>query len=82
MEFAMTTIDTTRYAKTNRQPWLPAINMLLAVAAVVISVFALATVPDLPTVVPAPPIPINPASNPLLPGCNLGFGTCDAVVHS
>jgi hypothetical protein len=75
----MSSIDT-QFAKTTRQPWLPALNTLLAVAAVVISVFALATVPDLPTAVPDPPALIDPSSNPLLPGCSLGFGACDAVV--
>jgi hypothetical protein len=64
------------------RPLLPALNMLLAVAAVVISVFALTAAPDLPTSVPAPPIKIYPASNPLLPGCNLGIGVCrDFTVH-
>jgi hypothetical protein len=80
MEFAMSTVDN-RFAKTTRQPWLPALNMLLAAAAVVISVFALATTPDVPTVVPALPTPMNPSSNPLLPGCNLGFGACDDLTR-
>ena len=67
----------------HRRPWLPALNMVLAVAAVVISVFALASTPDLPTlptIVAAPRTLLDPASNPLLPGCNLGFGTCDDTV--
>ena len=63
-------------ATIHRRPLLPALNMSLAVAAVVISVFALATTPDLPTAVPAARAPIDPSSNPLLPGCNLGLGVC------
>jgi hypothetical protein len=69
-------------ATIHRRPWLPALNMFLAVGAVVISVFALAATPDLPTAVPAPATPMDPISNPSLPGCNLGLGVCDAfVVH-
>jgi hypothetical protein len=69
-----------------RRPWLPTLNMLLAVAAVVISVLALATTPELPTAVPTavptPRTPMDPSSNPLLPGCNLGLGICeDFGVH-
>lgn len=67
-----------------RRPWFPALNMLLAIVAVAISVFALATTPDLPTAVRAPLTPapaqrttMDPSSNPLLPGCNLGLGVCD-----
>jgi hypothetical protein len=66
-------------ATIHRRPWLPALNMFLAVAAIVISVFALATTPDLPTAVPAPRIAMDPSSNPLLPGCSLGFGICGAT---
>jgi hypothetical protein len=65
-----------QHATIHRRPWLPALNLSLAVAAVVISVFALATTPDLPTAVPAARAPLDPSSNPLLPGCNLGLGVC------
>ena len=64
-------------ATIERRPLWPALNMLLAVAAVVISAFTLATKPDLPTAVPTPRAPIASSSNPHLPGCNLGFGVCD-----
>jgi hypothetical protein len=65
----------------HRRTWLPALIMLLAVAAVVSLVFMLATTSDLPTSVPAARTPMDPSSNPLLPGCNLGFGICDSIVH-
>ena len=61
----------------HRRPLLPALNLLLAVAAVVISAYALATTPELPTLVPAPRTLLDPASDPRLPGCNLGIGTCE-----
>jgi hypothetical protein len=63
-------------ANLHHRPWVPALNMLLAVGAVVISVFALATTPELPTEVPALERPFDPSANALLPGCNLGIGVC------
>src|SRR5262245_51977473 len=60
----------------HRRPWLQVVNLLLAVAALVISVFALTTSRDLPPSVPPQPTPTDPSSNPLLPGCNLGLGVC------
>jgi hypothetical protein len=68
-------------ATIHRRPLLPALILLLAVAAVVIMVFALATSPDLPPAVPTARTPMDPSSNPLLPGCNLGFGICDLIAH-
>jgi hypothetical protein len=66
-------------ATIHRRSWFPALIVLLAVAVVavvVISVFALATTSDLPTEIPATRTRMNPSSNPLLPGCNLGAGIC------
>jgi hypothetical protein len=60
----------------HRRPWVPAVNMLLATAAVVMSALALADNPDLPKAVPAVVTQLNPSMNPLLPGCNLGLGVC------
>jgi hypothetical protein len=67
-------------ATIHRRVWLPALNMFLAVGAVVISVFALAKTPDLPTAVAAPPAPIEFSANPRLPGCNLGLGVCRGLI--
>jgi hypothetical protein len=69
-------------ATGHRRPWLLALNMFLAVAALVISVIALATTTDSPTnQVPASRTPMDSSPNPLLPGCQLGLGVCDSTLR-
>ena len=61
--------------------FLPAVNMFVAVAAVVISVFALATdsadVTEVITRSPSVAASEDPATiTPVLAGCDLGFSRC------
>ena len=63
--------------------FLPAVNMFVAIAAIVISVFALANDPaDVTNVItqrPGTEVSQDPAeatATPLLAGCDLGFSRC------